>query len=248
MTRILPPSSFHSSQLLRCLADLDLLPGTEPVSDFAQGLGQWLHFTDAIALSSVLDAGLGAIPSQGQAQLAETAARLATEFERIQSFMTASIIKSCSPGGAKSHIKWPLPIEGEVSYVPYRRFYEAHQRDMELSVEPLRVNLRAALARATPGLRKLAELDVVMDKFLRPREAQLLARVPMLLQKRFDALYAAHLDHLSVSGQPDSPAAWMQPDGWLASFCQNLQTLLLAEADLRLQPSAGLLDALLQKP
>ncbi len=244
MTRVQPPSSFHSSQLLRSLAELDLLESIEPTSDFAEGLGQWLHFTDAIALSSVHESGLAKIAEQTHAQREITAAHLGKEFERISVYMANSITKSCK--GGNTAIKLPL-LDSEVSYLPYRRFYEAHQRDMELSVEPLRVNLRSALAKASPSLRKLAELDAVMDKFLRAREAQLLARVPMLLQRRFDALYAAHHDQLAVSGQPDNPAAWMHPGGWLASFCQNLQTLLLAEAELRLQPSAGLLDAFNQQ-
>ena len=75
-------------------------------------------------------------------------------------------------------------------------------------------------------------------------EGQLLARVPVLLQKRFDAQYSAHQERLAASGQADSPAAWMHPAGWLARFCKDLQTLLLAEAELRMQPSAGLLEAL----
>ncbi|SHH20295.1 Protein of unknown function [Massilia sp. CF038] len=205
-----------------------------------------MHFTDAIALSSVLDSGVAKIAPQNPAQRAAAAALHATEFERIQAFMLSSIKKSCAAKGG-SHIKLPLPLDAEVSYLPYKQFYEAHQRDMELSVEPLRVNLRAALAKASPELRKLAELDVVMGKILRERESRLLSRVPVLLKKRFDALYAAHLEQLTAQGQDDNPAAWMQAGGWLARFCQSLQTLLLAEADLRLQPSAGLLEALKQQ-
>jgi len=88
---------------------------------------------------------------------------------------------------------------------------------------------------------------VVMDKVLRPREGQLLARVPVLLQKRFLALYGAHQEQIAASSQPDSPAAWIHPGGWLSCFCQNLHTVLLAEVELRLQPSAGLLEAFHQQ-
>lgn len=246
MTRDLPRTTFHSSQLTRCLAELDLLEDAEPASDFADELGQWLHFTDAIALSSVLDGGMAKVAVQSPEQRAATGAGLAAQFERIRAFMINSITKSCAPAG-KTPIKLPLLLDEEVTYAPYRRFYEAHQRDMELSVEPLRVNLREALAKASPRLRKLAQLDVVMDKFLRERESRLLARVPVLLQKRFDAQHTAHQEQLAASGQPDNPAAWMQPGGWLARFCQDLQTLLLAEAELRLQPSTGLLEAFNQQ-
>ncbi|MEO7493591.1 MAG: DUF3348 family protein [Massilia sp.] len=245
MTRVLPRTNFHSSQLIRCLAELDLLQGAEPAGEFADELGQWMHFTDAIAMSSVHASGIAALPAQSQALRAAAGARLQADFERIRGFMVNSITKSCAPAG-NTAIKLPLP-DAEASYAPYRRFYEAHQRDMELSVEPLRVNLRAALAKASPSLRKLAELDIVMDKFLRPRESQLLARVPALLQTRFVAQYAAHQEQLAASGQADNPAHWMRPGGWLAGFCQIMQTLLLAEAELRLEPSAGLLEALNQQ-
>lgn len=246
MTRDVPRTNFHSSHLIRCLAELDLYEGAEPASDFADKLGQWMHFTDAIALSSVLEGGMAKVLAQCTVEREATSVRLTAEFERIRAFMVNSITKSCALTGGKSHIKLPLP-DLEVSYAPYRQFYDAHQRDMELSVAPLRVNLRAALAKASPRLRKLAELDVVMEKFLRERESRLLARVPLLLQKHFDAQYAAHREQLAASGLPDTPAAWMHPGGWLARFCQTLQTLLLASAELRLQPSAGLLEAFNQK-
>ena len=35
----------------------------------------------------------------------------------------------------------------------------------------------------------------------------------------------------------------MQKNSWLVRFCMDMQTLLLAEMDLRLQPTMGLLDA-----
>ena len=247
MTRVLPPINFHSSQLIRSLAELDLLEDAEPTSDFADELGRWMHFTDAITLSSVLDSGMAKMVAQSAVLREAASARLVAQFEQVRASMVNSITKSCAPTGGNTHIKLPLVLDQEVSYAPYRRFYEAHQRDMELSVQPLRVNLRDALAKASPRLRKLADLDVVMDKFLREREAHLLARVPVLLKKRFDAQYATHQEQLAASGQPDNPAAWMQPGAWLARFCQNLQTLLLAEAELRLQPSAGLLEAFNQQ-
>ncbi|MES3020779.1 MAG: DUF3348 family protein [Pseudomonadota bacterium] len=246
MTRDLLRTHFHSSQLIRCLAELDLLGGADTESDFADKLGQWMHFTDAIALSSVLESGMANISAQRPELREATSVRLTAEFERIRASMANSITKSCALPGSNTPIKLP-PVDLEVSYAPYRQFYNAHQRDMELSVEPLRLKLRAALAVASPRLRKLAELDVVMEKFLREREARLLARVPLLLQKHFDAQFAAHQEQLAASGQPDTPAAWIRPGGWLARFCQTLQTLLLAEAELRLQPSAGLLEAFNQK-
>ena len=247
MTRVPPHTNFHSSLLIRRLAELDLLEGAEPAGDFAEELGQWMHFTDAIALSSVHESGMAKMPVQSPEQREATGLRMAAEFERTSTSMVNAIAKVFTAKGGNSQLKLPLTPEGEVAYLPYRQFYEAHQRDMELSIEPLRVNLRAALAKASPELRKLAELDVVMERILREREGKLLARVPMLLKKRFDAEYAAHQERLAADGQPDNRAAWMQAGGWLARFCQTMHSLLLAEAQLRLQPSTGLLEALKQQ-
>jgi hypothetical protein len=76
MTRVLPRTNFHSSQLIRCLAELDLLESAEPASDFADELGQWMHFTDAIALSSVLESGMAKMSAQSPALREATSARL----------------------------------------------------------------------------------------------------------------------------------------------------------------------------
>jgi len=246
MTRVLPPTTFHSSLLTRRLAELDLLEGEEPAGDFAAELGQWMHFTDAIALSSVLESGMAPTTAQNPALREAARAQVAAQFERTTALMVSAITRSCTGTGGNAAIKLPLVLDGEVSYLPYRQFYEAHQRDMEANVEPLRVNLRAALAKASPELRKLAELDIVLGKILREREGRMLARVPVLLKKRFDALYSGHQQQVA-HGQADHPAAWTQAGGWLAQFLQNVHTLLLAEADLRLQPSAGLLAALTQQ-
>src|SRR3954467_12859220 len=103
MTRVLPHTNFHSSQLIRRLAELDLLEGLEPAAGFAEELGQWMHFTDAISLSSVLESGMGKMLEQNPAQRQATGAGLTAEFERTCTLIVNSITKSCATGG-KSHI------------------------------------------------------------------------------------------------------------------------------------------------
>ncbi len=132
------------------------------------------------------------------------------------------------------------------AYTPYRRFYEAHQRDMELSIRPLRFNVRETVAKASPGLAKLTELDAVLEKILHERERQLLSKVAVLLKKRFEQLYKEHQQKLIALQQADNPAGWTQAGGWLARFCNDMQMLLLAEVELRLQPTIGLMEALKQ--
>jgi hypothetical protein len=117
---------------------------------------------------------------------------------------------------------------------------------MELGIQPLRVNAREALAKASPRLRKLAELDAMFEKILRERESKLLSRVPILLGKRFTQLFNEHQQKLADAGQTDNPAGWTRPGAWLARFCNDMQMLLLAEADFRLQPAIGLMEAFKQ--
>jgi hypothetical protein len=76
------------------------------------------------------------------------------------------------------------------------------------------------------ALGRLAEVDAVMEVALTPREHTLLAKVPDLLGQRFARLHAG--------GQPH----------WLDAFRREMQSVLLAELDLRFQPVDALLAAL----
>ncbi|MFC7513733.1 DUF3348 family protein [Herbaspirillum sp. GCM10030257] len=248
MTRVLPRTNFHSSELIRCLTDLAIADPAEPENAFAEKLGLWIHFTDAITLSAVHGDGIASSPGRRLQSRSVTRIDLNTEFDRVREFLVNSIRKSCLPASGKTHIALPtpkleLPIDLVAAYVPYRRFYEAHQRDMELSIQPLRVNAREALAQASSALKKLAELDAALEKILRDREAKLLPKLPVLLKKRFEHLFKAHQQMLVDTQQADDPANWTQAGGWLARFCNDMQRLLLAELDLRLQPTLGLIEA-----
>lgn len=250
MTRVLPRTNFHSSKLIRCLADLNLIETAEPSNTFAEKLGSWIHFADAIALSEVHSARPASPANPAKLPCAaQTRAHMAAsrEFERIQAGLAESIKKSFLPKLGKTHIVLPipqleLPLDLAAAYAPYRRFYEAHQRDMELRIQPLRTNVRDALAKVSPHLQKLAELDAVLEKILRERERQLLATLPLLLKKHFVQLFTAYQQELADEQLTDKPADWIQAAGWLARFCGDLQRLLLAELELRLQPTAGLIE------
>jgi hypothetical protein len=250
MTRVLPRTNFHSSKLIRCLADLTIVDAVEPGNAFAEKLGLWIHFTDAITLSAVHNDSIASSSSdmEPEAQFVPRVA-VGVEFDRIQASLINSIMKSCSPNLGKTHIELPtpkleLPMDLAAAYAPYRRFYDAHQRDMELRIQPLRVNVREALAKASPRLRKLAELDAALERILRDRESKLLSKVPVLLKKRFEQLFKAHQQMLVDTQQTDNPAGWTQAGAWLARFCNDMQMLLLAEVELRLQPTVGLIEAL----
>ena len=70
-------------------------------------------------------------------------------------------------------------------------------------------------------------MDAAFEGILIEREKKLLTTLPSLMERRFKQLQTER----------------SQQEGWLARFGQELQTVLLAELDLRLQPTLGLLEA-----
>ena len=112
-------------------------------------------------------------------------------------------------------------------------------------VRSLRAKVRDGVVLASPALRQLVALDAGLEGVLGEREARLMASLPSLMEKRFNQLRKAHLHaRQDLPAADDKPALWMQPGAWLARFRTELQTVLLAELDLRLQPAVGLLEAL----
>lgn len=113
----------------------------------------------------------------------------------------------------------------DADYLPYRQRYLDRQRQMELRIAPFRDHVRQTVAAASPRLRQLALLDAALEQTLGGREQKLLATVPALLEKRFEQLRQS------------------RAEGWQQAFGRQWQAILLAEAELRLEPVAGLIDA-----
>lgn len=222
MARATTPTHFHSSRLIRVLADLAMLDTAPPGAAFAERLGLWVAFTDAIRLHAVHSASTPAT----QPRTAGAAPGPAQAFAQLRTELEDAIRRGAAT----------LPDSSD--YEPWRRHYVAQQRDMEQKLGPLRATLREALDQSTPALRQLAALDAAFDTILVEREARLLSSLPLLLKRRF-----AHLQQAQRTPEGPDPALHPQPGAWLAGFGQELQTVLLAELDLRLQPALGLLEA-----
>jgi hypothetical protein len=234
-----PGTNFNSSRLVRFLAELSIVDVAESKQAFAERLGLWLDFADAIALHAAH--GDASATAQRADRAASTA--LADEFATARAAWAKSIAAGCSPQAAK----WAAAAadsDEAAAYEPYRRYYSAQQGEMEMAIRPWRSKARQALAQAGGKLGQLAALDGALDKILGARERQLLATVPALLEKRFTLLASAHRQRLAAAGLADDPARWDAPGGWLADFGKELAAVLLAELDLRLQPTVGLIEAL----
>lgn len=249
MAQALPRTRFNTSRLVRVLADLAVTDAPASKQPFAERLGQWLDFTDALALFSALNAGTADASELQSGATSPESAAARKAFADVRGTLVDSMTADgvLKPGKARIELPTPAPhapVESATDFAPYHRYYLAHQREMSASIGPLRATVRAALSRHSPTLKRLAALDAVMDHALAARERDLLATVPVLLARRFEHLYKAHEALLVQAQTADDPDRRMQPDTWLAVFRREMQAVLLAELDVRLQPIAGLIAAL----
>lgn len=246
MTGGLPRTTFNRSGLVRILSET-MPDDIDPQYDFGERLGQWLDFSDALALFSVLNSGTGAT-SAVHAKANSSVKTLHDQLARVRRNLSAAIVNDGVFSNETAPIRFPVPLPqataaSAADFLPYHRYYLAHQRDMSVAIGALRASARKALAASSPPHQQLAELDVTFEKALAGRERNLLATIPMLVAKRFAQRYQEHWDSLADPAG-DDPADWAKPGGWLEAFCRDTQAVLLAELDLRLQPVAGLIAAL----
>ena len=258
MTCGLQRATFNRSALVRVLSDTHP-EVSDPNYDFGERLGQWLDLSDALTLFSVLntEAGKGTSvrPAEGDlpAQLAGVRRTLSDSIHNDGVFSSE---RAGIPTSTPPRIPFPTSLpDSAADFAPVHRYYLAHQRDMSAAITALRVEARKALAGQSAAGRQLAELDAAFERFLTARERNLLANIPILLSKHFDERYAEHRAAIAndIAGKDadnsaDDPATWTQPGSWLEAFCHDVQTVLLAELELRLKPVAGLIAALIATP
>lgn len=222
-----------SPALVRLLVGLTDAAVSAPTQPLAERLGQWLGWADAIALSGALNgaapavaAGAVAEEGAGQGEYALLSASLRDAIEAINAPPTR---RQGPWGGAHTGKSAAAPVD----YPSYRQRYVAQQQKMETRIAELRARLRAMLASRTPEMARLALVDAAMEQALAPREQTLLLNVPALLEQHFNALKQAAESQETPTSQ-----------AWLNVFRKDMQSVLLAELDLRLQPIEGLLEAL----
>lgn len=247
---------FTGSSLIRLLAHLAdadapaAPPPTPPQQPaFAQRLAQWLAWTDAVALSGALKGAAATGPAQATPDRQRAADEAAGQLHRVRTALAKAIADDgspASPAGRAGPAAAPMPrrpgaapAAADTDFAPHRQRYLAHQHRMHIRIAPLRARVREALeASASPALVRLAAVDAVMEQALDTHEQTLLARIPALLERRFQRLRGAH--GTGPVADDDSPGH----GAWLATFRHDLHAVLLAELDLRLQPVEGLVEAL----
>ncbi|HDR9700316.1 TPA: DUF3348 family protein, partial [Burkholderia aenigmatica] len=159
----------------------------------------------------------------------------------------------------------PPPGADTADFADFRQRYLSLQQDMETAIGQLRGRLRVAVAARSSGMARLATLDAIMERVLGARERSLLSAIPALLGTRFgrlrdaerqalaDAESAAAAAESAVAAIPaddgavvadGTAVAAIVPGAWLDTFRDEMQSILLAELEVRFQTVDGLLAAL----
>lgn len=234
--------------------------GPTPALTVAEQFSQWMSWTDAIALSTALNGDKPAAPAAGgalpnrtgegaardQGPLAALKAEVAAQREglarEIGSLTAPAPAAATRAPGPSRRLAPPvsrprLSDEDLQDPATYRRHIQAQQRLMEARLGPLRSRVRAALAEASPALRQLAALDAVLEQALAAREKHALGAVPGLLDQRLQALREADV-------ATEQPSATPAPARWPAQMLGEVQAVLLAELEMRMQGIDGMMNAL----
>lgn len=223
--------------------------------DVAEQLSQWLGPVDAVKLSRALHAieALSHEPSAREHPGAPLDVRAVERFfERAKGDLTALVTAGIAPAKpararADNTLAQAPDPQAEADYSAHGPRYLDLQRQMDTRLLALRAQVRHALTKGSVALKQLVTLDAVMEQMLGAREQRMWASLPGQLERRFVHRQHKHQQTLQASGAADEPLRWRQPGGWLWAFEQDLQALLLAELQVRLQPITGLLEAAQQE-
>ena len=109
----------------------------------------------------------------------------------------------------------------------YLRFYGLHQQEMDVQLSQLQRQLRHSLTQRHHQLARLASVDEALMRVLSLYSRQQYAAIPRLLKQRFEFLMSEKISN----------------EVRQATFIKEMQQVLLAELDIRLQFSMGLVEA-----
>jgi hypothetical protein len=239
--------------------------------DFSEAfnLADFLARVPAITANSVGGAGIGGTDTVSKAQTHFLTARGEMMSFIMASFATSEMAMSSTPSNATaSTMRLPRVgdanvNEGDQGVSAYLRFYALQQSEMESRIVQLQTRIRRELTAVSSPLAQLAALDGKLNEVLASYSRKALAVIPSLLRKRFHYLFnecppvsqvtlqEKHHERSPKKNQtkrdatlktlPETPPENAYP---LPAFLREMQTVLLAELDIRLQPTQGLIEAL----
>jgi hypothetical protein len=231
-------SNLASSALVRVLAQWTPAPDAgapaDADADVVERLSQWVSAFDAIELHAAQQS-IRAINQAAETPLRAKGRRgapadLSADFDRAR----MTLVRAISLDAA---------LPNEFTYAPYKRRHFELQRQMDQLIGVLRDHVRDVLSGTSAALRQLATLDAALHKVTAAREQALFPVASVLLERRFEQLRKAHLKEMQALAQEDDPATWRQPGRWLHAFEIEWRQTLLAELEVRLEPTAALVEA-----
>jgi hypothetical protein len=256
-------SSLHGSRLMRRLIEMEM-SGT-PVSPghFSERFGQLVDFSGSVTLSKMLGE-LSKVPCESTGS---APAAISDAFLKEHATLVRDIVKRFVPHVGPAGNRLPTATEFhancmlkdvfavsrgtvtpnyDAAFGPYRKLYVALQGKLALTCHRLRGQIADAIAGLSPVLARLASLDNGLHAALAHRQRQFFDMIPGLLEQHFCHLLLTHWQTL-----PESPAAadlapWMDSGGWIKTFYGQMQELLLAELEIRLQPVLGLIESIFE--
>ncbi|MGV2287601.1 DUF3348 domain-containing protein [Trinickia sp. YCB016] len=236
-------------RLLARLADADVPESSQSLSD---RLSQWLGWTDAIALSTALNGNPP--PAASGARGVAIDDDLSKRCAHARSALTKAIVGDNAPGSVRRDGRVPLrgqeaPTDAQPDFAVFRQRYLSLQQTMDTEIGTLRTRLRTMLAARPHGMARLAMVDAVMERALSAREQSLFASVPAWLAGHFERLRQAEAQRQAVAADATDVNAeeappTVPPSAWLDVFRKDMQSVLLAELEVRFKPVEGLLAAL----
>lgn len=238
------PVSLNESRLVRFLADLEVSDVAVSHKNFTARLGGLIGLSASITLSTVLEK----LPARAFEPRVVSTEVVKEQFLHEQKEIVQYLIEHFVSSEASTRIKLPVPKAGAqreelMDYEPYQRFYAIRQREMASRVQRLRVDVRESVSGLSPELAQLSVLDTALDEMFSQHSQKSFSAIPRLLEKRFRHLLDEH-QQAYIGQETDDPERWVQAGGWLEKFYVEMQGLLLAELDVRLQPVLGLVEAL----
>lgn len=237
MVQALQRTVVRGPTFIRLLARLTDVAPSPLGRSLPDRLGQWLDWTQAIALSTALDGRAPTpdpdLPSSDGAEDNECA-RLRAALARA--IADAPELADAGQGSGERARAAEAAANAQADYAPFRQRYIELQRKMLMATGSLRGRLRDRLAQGSGDMPRLAAVDAAMELALSAREQKLLGAVPALLGEHFERLRA---EERKAPGDTGSAAG-----AWLGVFRRDMRNVLLAELDVRFQPVEGLLAAL----
>ncbi|MBU9165762.1 DUF3348 domain-containing protein [Burkholderia gladioli] len=216
-------SSLHAPALVRILTRLGGTDVQRTAQPLADRLSQWVAWTDAIALSSVLAAPapvVAGLRGNGEDEAARGLSLRSSLSKAIANDALLAPARQLRRGGAFAPAQLarpPEPAETDADFALYRQCCLSLQQKMESEIGDLRARLRPRLAAQSPALAKLAALDATMERALAARERSLFGAVPGLLGAYFERLRAdakaARAEAEATDGDGNGEAAQAGGDG-----------------------------------